>query len=92
MWANTKTQTTSQRGYGTSHQKARAAAIAAHRDGDPCARCGHPMHGDPANLDLDHSDDRTQYRGLAHRQCNRSAGGRKGRRQRSRRATTSRTW
>jgi hypothetical protein len=30
---------------------------------------------DAAELDLDHDDDRTSYRGLAHRHCNRRAGG-----------------
>jgi hypothetical protein len=38
------------------------------------------------NPDLDHDDDRTGYRGLAHKRCNRLAGSRKGNRIRRARA------
>jgi hypothetical protein len=63
------------RGYGADHRRARRQAIAAMQDGQPCARCGRPMwRSDAALLDLDHDDDRTGYRGLAHRGCNRRAG------------------
>lgn len=78
MWRKQKTATTTARGYGYTHQKARAQAVAAYQPGDPCSRCGRTMWGDPSGLDYDHNDDRTGYRGLAHRHCNRSAGGRKG--------------
>jgi hypothetical protein len=45
--------------------------------GKPCHLCGRPMlPGQP--LDLDHAPDGLSYRGVAHRHCNRSAGGRKG--------------
>lgn len=41
-------RTTTERGLGAGHQQARRAALAALRDGDPCARCElqgiyHPM-------------------------------------------------
>lgn len=64
--------TTTQRGYGHKHQKARRAYVEAFRSGDPCARCGDPMVGDASLFDLDHTDDRTGYLGLSHRECNRS--------------------
>lgn len=44
--------------------------------GQPCARCGQPMYVSQL-LDLDHTDDRSGYLGLAHRACNRRAGQRK---------------
>lgn len=66
--------TTSARGYGWSHQRARAHALATLHDGDPCPRCGGPMYRGQA-LDLDHADDRASYHGLAHATCNRRAGG-----------------
>jgi hypothetical protein len=62
--------TTSERGYGLAHQKARRAAIAAYNPGDPCARCGMPMTDDPSLLHLDHTDDRSGYLGLSHMMCN----------------------
>jgi hypothetical protein len=60
--------------YGWQHQKARKAAKAKMRDGDPCCRCGQPMYrGD--DLHLDHDDyDRTVYLGLSHATCNERAG------------------
>lgn len=70
-------RTTTQRGYGYDHQQARTAALThlASHPGQPCTRCGQPMYIDEAMyLDLDHTDDRTTYRGLAHRSCNRRAG------------------
>ncbi|MFA1432601.1 AAA family ATPase [Corynebacterium diphtheriae] len=39
-------QTTTQRGYGWRHQKARRALLAQHKDGDPCWWCGKPMWKD----------------------------------------------
>lgn len=74
---------TSSRGYGWSHQKARAAALAAFVVGQPCVRCAEPMMT-KRGLELDHEDDdRTRYRGLAHAECNRRAGGEKSARLRS---------
>ncbi|MEU5549217.1 hypothetical protein ABZ738_05560 [Micromonospora sp. NPDC047793] len=67
--------TTTQRGYGWAHQQARTRALHQLHDGQPCPRCGKPMYRSEAKLlDLDHTDDRRTYRGLAHRTCNRSAG------------------
>ena len=75
---------TTARGYGYEHQKARRDALAALREREAagietlCARgCGHPIRTGQA-LDLDHTDDRSGYRGLSHRRCNRGAGGIKG--------------
>lgn len=66
---------TTERGYGWRHQQARAKALRALQDGDACVRCGGPMYrADSKNLDLDHTEDRAAYRGLAHRSCNRQAG------------------
>jgi hypothetical protein len=72
------TRTTTQRGYGTAHMKARQAALARLRDGDSCAQCWHdkrihhPMYqAHAARLDLSHNDTRTGYIGLSWRACNR---------------------
>lgn len=93
MWGSAKTASTTERGYGNDHQKTRAAAIARFQQGDACARCGGPMYGDPKDLDMDHTEDRRGYRGLAHRHCNRTAGARKGNRtRRARTAARSRNW
>ncbi|MEV6847625.1 endonuclease domain-containing protein [Actinoplanes sp. NPDC051411] len=71
--------TTTQKGYGWAHQRARQRALAAVEDGTACSRCGGPMWRAQARLlDLDHTDDRRGYRGLAHRACNRRAGQAKG--------------
>ncbi len=45
--------------------------------GSACCRCGRPML-EGQDLDLDHTDDGSGYRGWAHSTCNRSAGGRLG--------------
>lgn len=75
---------TTARGYGYEHQKARRAHLAALREREAagvetlCARgCGQPVRTGQ-HLDLDHTDDRSGYRGLAHRSCNRGAGAIKG--------------
>lgn len=88
--------TTTRRGYGSTHQQLRAELLR-NAYGMPCPRCGKTMlPGQP--LDLDHTDDRRSYNGMAHRRCNRSAGGKKGnaarRRRRDAAATnpTSRRW
>ncbi|SFO14354.1 Recombination endonuclease VII [Actinomadura madurae] len=81
---------TTSRGYGWRHQQARRIALANMEPGQPCARCGQPMsRAEP--LDLDHTDDRAGYRGLAHRSCNRSAGAAKGNAGRAK-PVTSRRW
>lgn len=70
--------TTTQRGYGHTHQaeRARWATILRARP-IPCARCGAPIRpGEP--FDLGHTDDRNGYIGPEHPECNRSAGGREG--------------
>lgn len=77
--------TTSQRGYGRTHQQARQTALhhLQANDGLPCHHCRKPMWFAHAHaLDLDHTDDRTGYRGLAHSSCNRRAGQAKTMRQR----------
>lgn len=89
--------TTTQRGYGHQHKQARADALAhlQRYDGQLCHHCGLPMwHAAGALLDLDHSDDRSGYRGLAHRSCNRRAGQAKAMRNRAMQNTTrrSRNW
>lgn len=75
---------TAARGYGGSHQKERArwAVILRQRGQLSCARgCGGIIRpGD--DWDLDHTDDRSAYRGPAHRHCNRRAGAIKGNRNR----------
>lgn len=70
-----KLATTTQRGYGSEHRKARAAAVEVFRPGDACARCGEPMLDPVEMLDLDHTDDRAGYLGLSHRSCNRATAG-----------------
>lgn len=67
---------TTERGYGWQHQKARMRFLAEMHEGDPCARCEKPMFKTEP-LDLDHTDDRNGYRGLAHRACNRATAGRR---------------
>jgi 5-methylcytosine-specific restriction endonuclease McrA len=71
--------TTTQR-LGRNHAPDRRRLLAAHRDGDPCWRCGQPMYKWQA-LERDHVVDRA--RGgidgpavLAHAHCNRAAGAR----------------
>jgi hypothetical protein len=62
--------------YGDGHQAVRRA-VAPYATGSACVRCGRPiLPGQP--WDLDHTDDRAGYLGVAHAGCNRAAGGRKG--------------
>jgi hypothetical protein len=85
-----------QRGYGQQHRRARLHALddLKQHDGQPCTRCSQPMwHAQAALLDLDHTDDRAGYQGLAHRRCNRRAGQAKAMRIRaSSQVTRSRNW
>jgi len=65
--------TTSQRGYGTAHQKLRRTWL--HRistENIHCSRCDKPINPND-NWDLDHTNDRTGYNGPAHAHCNRGA-------------------
>lgn len=70
---------TSERGYGTAHQRVRIKLLALLVPGTPCGFCGEPMElGQP--LDLDHSDPSSRLRGepgdrLTHRSCNRARKG-----------------
>ena len=41
------TRTTTQRGYGHTHQKRRQALLRGHQDGTPCPWCGRPMYRNP---------------------------------------------
>lgn len=73
-----KLKKTSARGYGAQHQKLRTRwKRLLQQQGDlPCTRCHLPVYPTDA-WDLDHTDDRSGYLGIAHTTCNRSAGGRK---------------
>lgn len=59
-----------------AHRLLRLATVAL-AVGTPCVLCGEVMV-DPARMDLDHTVDRTGYRGYAHADCNRRDGGRRG--------------
>ncbi|MFJ2719379.1 endonuclease domain-containing protein [Streptomyces sp. NPDC087437] len=90
--ASNNSKNTTQAGYGYTHQALRRALLPA-AYGQPCPHCQQPMlPGQP--LDLDHTADRTSYRGFAHASCNRSEGARRGNAQRRARRTwrTSRQW
>jgi hypothetical protein len=71
-------------GWGWSHQQERERWKPEVNAGlVNCCRCGQQI--DPYSpWDLDHTDDRTGYRGPAHRHCNRRAGAIKGNKQRNR--------
>jgi hypothetical protein len=77
---------TTERGYGSEHQKARRAALAELVPGEPCPFCGQPMLA-CMKLDFDHSTPLVfggdGPRRLAHASCNRRAGVRLGNRLRS---------
>jgi hypothetical protein len=67
---------TATRGYGSAHQRLRAALVAALDPWQPCPRCGEALGPDPDRLDLGHVDgDRSRYSGLEHRECNRGRRG-----------------
>jgi hypothetical protein len=62
---------TSKRGYGTHHQAERKKWVPIVNAGDAvCTRCGRLIVAGTA-WDLDHTDDRRGYLGVAHRTCNR---------------------
>ena len=80
-------RTTSERGYGQDHRRARRERAALHHPLDPCVRCGHPLGPMGSWLHLDHTADRTGWLGFAHGsspcpicgvRCNLSAGVRAG--------------
>ena len=80
-------RSTTARGLGHHHQVTRRQVEPLVRSGRAvCTRCG--LSIDPLEpWDLDHTEDRRGYLGLAHRRCNRSAGGVKGNRARGRRVS-----
>ena len=59
------TRTTTSRGYGWPHRKARAAAAKRHRPSDPCVRCGKPLGPIGPGLHYDHNSTRTSYLGFS---------------------------
>lgn len=69
-------KTTTQRGYGRTHQilRERWKRLLKHEGELPCTRCGKAVHPED-QWELDHTDDRTAYLGIAHASCNRRAGG-----------------
>jgi len=87
--------TTTQRGYGTDHDREARRLKAEMRDGDACCRCGGPMwrwqlelgRHDIRGIDADHYSQARAQGGalpdaLAHRRCNRRAGAQLGNRMR----------
>lgn len=72
-------RTTTQRGYGYTHERARAEALRAFVEGRPCPMCGKPMYTSQG-LDLDHvtpmalGGAKDGPKRLVHRSCNRRAG------------------
>lgn len=67
--------TSTQRGYGTAHRRTRARLLP-DAYGKPCHLCGELMLTGQ-RLALDHTPDRTGYRGMAHEWCNNADGGRR---------------
>ncbi|MDV8022283.1 hypothetical protein [Rhodococcus sp. IEGM 1330] len=77
--------TTTERGYGWSHEKVRAQLMADHVDGSPCWWCGLPVfrektaNWDGESLHADHSEERARDGGdadrLLHGICNKQRGG-----------------
>lgn len=64
------------REYGTEHRRLRQQLLPL-AYGNPCPLCGAVMeHGQP--LHLDHTEDRTGYRGMVHARCNILDGARRG--------------
>ena len=82
---------TSSPGNGWHHQKLRAQLLP-YAYGRLCHFCHRPMMPGQ-NLDLDHTDDRTSYRGITHSRCNRADGANKtNAAKRSKKAQRSRDW
>jgi hypothetical protein len=81
----------STQGYGWHHKRLRAQLLP-FAYGNPCHFCGLTMKPGQ-QLDLDHTDDRTSYRGMTHRACNRADGANKvNAAKRNNRDTRSRDW
>lgn len=57
---------TTARGYGGDHQRARKQAARRHKPTDLCARCGHPLGVMGRWLHYDHTDRRDGYLGFSH--------------------------
>ncbi len=68
---------TTARGYGADHRRARAAYVQAFVPGQPCVLCGHPLLTHQG-AHLDHLPDKQGYRGLSHPGCNIRDGARRG--------------
>lgn len=64
-----------ERGYGTDHRKLRAQ-LAPAAIGTNCHFCGQPIEAGQ-KVALDHTEDRTGYRGIVHLACNAADGGRR---------------
>lgn len=77
---------TTERGYGYQHQQIRKAELM-RAYGLPCHLCGEIMRPGQ-KLHLDHTPDRTRYRGMAHASCNRKDGSRRGAERRRGKPTT----
>lgn len=75
--------------YGRAHTAARQHWAMNHHPAHPCSRCGKPLGPMGPDLHLDHTDDRSGYRGFAHARCNVEAGAREGR---ARQTTTQLDW
>jgi hypothetical protein len=76
VWAKPKAKTAA-RGYDHKHQKLRKALLP-QAYGTPCFLCGELMLKGQA-LELDHNPQRTAYRGMVHKKCNRRDGARRAR-------------
>jgi hypothetical protein len=75
------------RGYGSEHRKLRAQWKPRVDAGQvACALCGYLIASGEA-WHLDHTPDRTAYRGPAHAECNRRDGARRGNRRSQQNAT-----
>jgi len=85
-WSKRPRTSSTERGYGAEHRKARAAAALLHNPANPCARCGHALGPMGPWLHYDHNDARNGYLGFSHggrcpvcrKYCNLSAGARRG--------------
>lgn len=81
------------RGYDYQHEKIRAALLP-YAYGKDCHLCSKPMLPGQT-LHLDHTEDRTSYRGMTHADCNRVDGASRGgkrTRGKTKSWTTTRRW
>lgn len=92
-WRSRPKGSTTSRGYGNEHHKARKVAAAKHQSSDPCVRCGSPLGQMGPHLHYDHNAARDGYLGFSHAKCNIQAAGLEGsRRAHKRRSVTSQRW